>query len=637
MSSSNILQGALVKHYIIITSLGQGSNAEVYMAYDLKSNSFVSIKCQFYLNPFKSLVKSCVTSCSNSTTNSTIYNTTLINSFQSTSLNALKSKINKTTTSDNKYTIMIKNRILQSNPNASSIDIPLDEFNDFITLNHTVHVYQFTVHNLYLMTIEDLMELCHITSLEASFSILTIKSITRQLLQAIDIIHSIGVIHTDIKPGNIMLEDTCYYYEYIKLLFYTSGILDDVVKCSSVTRSDVEPIIRSKITNINSIISSKLTMSPIQPIDPIKLKTDSTFKAIFGPDTAACIDTYDYDQYDAVIAKIPTWTNDCYYSKMLKYMSSIEYHNKIILAFDKKPKVANSKSNKRKKNKGRKHRDLSTQNSSSQSLSQGSSSQGSLSQPSSSQGSLSRPSQHRRQSINDSKYNTAHISKQLQSNYNLHKIYKKPLKQYTKPITKPAIRIVDISSKINNKLKLIDFGNSQPITKTTNHELQPVVYRAPEIILNILDYNQSIDTWSVGMILFELVYGLSIIDLIPSRILNDPAINRDIHLLYIMTRVIGDIPHELANQSQRKSYLFDSNNKLLFTDTTANTHLTDISIDNLLMPLTRFNSSFSERELRSACDLMRKMLCYDYKNRSSAKVLLEHEFLADVVQEEKQN
>lgn len=596
------------------------------MAYDLKSNSFVSIKCQFYLNPFKTLVKSCVTSCSNATTNSTIYNTTLINSFQSTSLNALKTKINKNTTSDNKYTIMIKNRILQSNLDASSIDIPLDEFNDFITLNHTVHVYQFTVHHLYLMTIEDLMELCHITSLEASFSISTIKSITRQLLQAIDIIHSIGVIHTDIKPGNIMLEDTCYYYEYIKLLFYTSGILDDVVKCSSSSRLDVEPIIRFKITNINSIISSKLTMSPMQPIDPIKLKTDSTFKAIFGSDTAACIDTYDYDQYDAVIAKIPTWTNDCYYDKMVKYMSSIEYHNKIILAFDKKPKIAKSKSSKRKKQKERKHRDLSTQIQSTQA---------SLSQPVL-QGSSS---QHRRQSINDSKYNIAHITKQLQSNCNLHKIYKKPLKQYTKPITKPATRIVDLSSKINSKLKLIDFGNSQPITKTTNHELQPVVYRAPEIILNILDYNQSIDTWSVGMILFELVYGLSVIDLIPSRILNDPAINRDIHLLYIMTRVIGDIPHELANQSQRKSYLFDSNNKLLFTDTTANAHLTDISIDKLIMPLTRFNSSFSERELRSACDLMRKMLCYDYKNRSSAKDLLEHEFLMDVIQEiqEKQN
>ncbi|KAJ1356863.1 Mitogen-activated protein kinase pmk-2 [Parelaphostrongylus tenuis] len=56
-------------------------------------------------------------------------------------------------------------------------------------------------------------------------------------------------------------------------------------------------------------------------------------------------------------------------------------------------------------------------------------------------------------------------------------------------------------------VKILDFG----LARTTDHEMTGYVstrwYRAPEIMLNWMHYTQTVDVWSVGCILAELVSG----------------------------------------------------------------------------------------------------------------------------------
>ncbi|XP_025154225.1 mitogen-activated protein kinase p38b isoform X2 [Harpegnathos saltator] len=57
------------------------------------------------------------------------------------------------------------------------------------------------------------------------------------------------------------------------------------------------------------------------------------------------------------------------------------------------------------------------------------------------------------------------------------------------------------------ELKILDFGLARP----TEHEMTGYVatrwYRAPEIMLNWMHYNQTVDIWSVGCIMAELLTG----------------------------------------------------------------------------------------------------------------------------------
>lgn len=57
------------------------------------------------------------------------------------------------------------------------------------------------------------------------------------------------------------------------------------------------------------------------------------------------------------------------------------------------------------------------------------------------------------------------------------------------------------------ELKILDFGLARPTETEMTGYVATRWYRAPEIMLNWMHYNQTVDIWSVGCIMAELLTG----------------------------------------------------------------------------------------------------------------------------------
>ena len=100
----------------------------------------------------------------------------------------------------------------------------------------------------------------------------------------------------------------------------------------------------------------------------------------------------------------------------------------------------------------------------------------------------------------------------------------------------------------NNQFKLIDYGNACiNYTSKGNEYIQSRWYRAPEIILGI-QWNELIDIWSIGCILFECMIGDVLF----------PADN-DVDHLIMIRESIGMIPNEMISKITKNRNFFDDN------------------------------------------------------------------------------
>ena len=57
------------------------------------------------------------------------------------------------------------------------------------------------------------------------------------------------------------------------------------------------------------------------------------------------------------------------------------------------------------------------------------------------------------------------------------------------------------------ELKILDFGLARPTENEMTGYVATRWYRAPEIMLNWMHYNQTVDIWLVGCIMAELLTG----------------------------------------------------------------------------------------------------------------------------------
>ncbi len=88
----------------------------------------------------------------------------------------------------------------------------------------------------------------------------------------------------------------------------------------------------------------------------------------------------------------------------------------------------------------------------------------------------------------------------------------KSLKTLFNDIKKKKIKHDDLINYLD--IKIIDFNLSQKsnsIYKSTT--IQTIYYMAPEIILDNYEFNNTVDIWSIGVIIFELVTGRYLFDI----------------------------------------------------------------------------------------------------------------------------
>jgi serine/threonine protein kinase len=99
-------------------------------------------------------------------------------------------------------------------------------------------------------------------------------------------------------------------------------------------------------------------------------------------------------------------------------------------------------------------------------------------------------------------------------------------------------------------ITVTDFGNSYFYNKRVSNEIQDRRYRAPEIIMDF-KYGYAVDMWSLGCVVFELLTGYVLFEPL------DEPLNRDIHHLYLIEKMIGPIPVNMKRATKRSKFLFD--------------------------------------------------------------------------------
>ncbi|KAK8805586.1 hypothetical protein WA158_002242 [Blastocystis sp. Blastoise] len=149
-------------------------------------------------------------------------------------------------------------------------------------------------------------------------------------------------------------------------------------------------------------------------------------------------------------------------------------------------------------------------------------------------------------------------------------------------------------------LKLADFGLARsfnlPVRELT-HEVITLWYRAPEILLGSKQYSTSIDIWSAGVIIAELIQG-------------EPLYQGDseIDMLFKIFHSKG-LPTE--------------------TDWPGVSQLPDFKDQFPSWPTRTLDKTITKAE-PLALDLLNKMLCYDPSKRITARDALQHPWFNDL-------
>ena len=186
-----------------------------------------------------------------------------------------------------------------------------------------------------------------------------------------------------------------------------------------------------------------------------------------------------------------------------------------------------------------------------------------------------------------------------------------------RPNTTDFKTIVDDSNILNCEIALTDFGNSYFYEKRTKNEIQDRRYRAPEVVLDF-NYDYGCDIWSFACVIFELLTGFVLFDPLDAPI--SAPLNRDIHLLYLMEKTLGEIPISMKKASKRNRFLFDKKR---------NYHIKNIEpfVKKPLKEKLIKQFLFSEQEATEISDFLMCGLKYIPSQRMSAKNMLNHPWL----------
>ncbi|KAL1493452.1 hypothetical protein ABEB36_011501 [Hypothenemus hampei] len=147
------------------------------------------------------------------------------------------------------------------------------------------------------------------------------------------------------------------------------------------------------------------------------------------------------------------------------------------------------------------------------------------------------------------------------------------------------------------ELKILDFGLARPTETEMTGYVATRWYRAPEIMLNWMHYNQTVDIWSVGCIMAELLTGKTLF----------PGTDH-IQQLNLIMEVLGTPDEEFMNR---------------ITSDSARTYIKS------LLPVSKKDLyQFFVGANPKAVDLLSHMLEIDSDKRITAERALAHPYLA---------
>ena len=216
----------------------------------------------------------------------------------------------------------------------------------------------------------------------------------------------------------------------------------------------------------------------------------------------------------------------------------------------------------------------------------------------------------------------------------------KNLKQFIKDIKNKKIKKNDLINYID--IVLIDFNKTQKnksIYKSTN--IQILYYMAPEIVLNNKEFNNSIDIWSVGIIIYELIAGRYLFDIYKDNLQNGNNFKN--YNLNQKSKITTDYSYTDSADSYEKSYKIEYlsllyNYKFILGDNTLlygndldifysnNLLLGDINnnnSENNLIPYITQNIKITNTDfLNHIFEILKKIFVYDYNNRLTAEEFL---------------
>jgi serine/threonine protein kinase len=216
----------------------------------------------------------------------------------------------------------------------------------------------------------------------------------------------------------------------------------------------------------------------------------------------------------------------------------------------------------------------------------------------------------------------------------------KNLKQFIKDIKNKKIKKNDLINYID--IVLIDFNKTQKnksIYKSTN--IQILYYMAPEIVLNNKDFNNSIDIWPVGIIIYELIAGRYLFDIYKDNLQNGNNFKN--YNLNQKSKITTEYSYTDSADSYEKSYKLEYlsllyNYKFILGDNTLlygndldifysnNLLLGDINnnkSENNLIPYITQNIKINNTDfLNHTFEILKKIFVYDYNNRLTAEEFL---------------
>ncbi len=166
---------------------------------------------------------------------------------------------------------------------------------------------------------------------------------------------------------------------------------------------------------------------------------------------------------------------------------------------------------------------------------------------------------------------------------------------------------------------LSDFGTCLNIKKEMSYKIQTRHYQAPEIILHY-PFNETCDTWSVGCVIYELLFGEILFHPDKTR-----RFNKDRHHLYKMISLLGKIPDHLVKTSRKRDVFFTRDGLLKGRSYVSYTPLSSFLLDKF-----QDHHGCSDQDKVDIVDLLYRMFEYDPEKRPRPWECMNHRLFRDI-------